>query len=162
MNTLDPNIALPDPRPAAAPAAANDAALDAEICRALEAGDDAAIRAALALPAQSLRASRLLAAAIDRHGEGIGLRFFAIPLVIVAGARKPCTVAGAVPELHVLRGLLEQHGAIGVTIEHRLWLATQRARCWIDEFGDTASYARRLGRMALSAADPWDVVVGAG
>lgn len=115
LNTLNPNIALPDPRPAAAPAAADDAVLDAGICRALEAGDDAAIRAALALPAQSLRASRLLAAAIDRRGEGIGLRFFAIPLVIVAGARKPCAVAGAVPELHVLRGLLEQHGAIGVT-----------------------------------------------
>jgi len=115
LNTLNPNIALPDPRPTAAPAAADDAVLDAGICRALEAGDDAAIRAALAVPAQSLRASRLLAAAIDRRGEGIGLRFFAIPLVIVAGARKPCAVAGAVPELHVLRGLLEQHGAIGVT-----------------------------------------------
>ena len=27
------------------------------------------------------------------------------------------------------------HGAIGVTIEHRLWLATMRARSWVDEFG---------------------------
>ena len=51
------------------------------------------------------------------------------------------------------------HGAIGVTIEHRLWLATQRARSWIGEFGDTAHYTRRLGRMALAAADPWDLVV---
>ena len=41
------------------------------------------------------------------------------------------------------------HGAIGVTIEHRLWLATMRARSWVDEFGSTAQYARRLGRMAL-------------
>jgi len=53
------------------------------------------------------------------------------------------------------------HGAIGVTIEHRLWLATMRARSWVDEFGDTAGYAQRLGRLALSAADPWDVIVGA-
>jgi acyl-CoA dehydrogenase len=53
------------------------------------------------------------------------------------------------------------HGAIGVTIEHRLWLATMRARSWIDEFGDTAHYAQRLGRLALSGADPWDVMIGA-
>ena len=55
------------------------------------------------------------------------------------------------------------HGAIGVTLEHRLWLATMRARSWIDEFGDTALHARRLGRLALAAArdgDPWDFVVG--
>lgn len=51
------------------------------------------------------------------------------------------------------------HGAIGVTLEHRLWLATQRARSWVDEFGDTGSYARRLGRMALAADDPWQLIV---
>jgi acyl-CoA dehydrogenase len=51
------------------------------------------------------------------------------------------------------------HGAIGVTIEHRLWLATMRARSWVDDFGTTTHYARRLGRMALAADDPWDVVV---
>lgn len=51
------------------------------------------------------------------------------------------------------------HGAIGVTAEHRLWLATMRARSWVDEFGTTASYARRLGRVAITAGDPWNVVV---
>jgi acyl-CoA dehydrogenase len=51
------------------------------------------------------------------------------------------------------------HGAIGVTAEHRLWLATMRARSWVDEFGTTGFYARRLGRIAVAAADPWDVVV---
>jgi acyl-CoA dehydrogenase len=51
------------------------------------------------------------------------------------------------------------HGAIGVTVEHRLWLATMRARSWVDEFGTTTQHARRLGRMALAADDPWDVVV---
>ena len=102
---------LPDPRPVAAVSTMDEAALRA----ALEAGDDPVIHKALSVPAQAHEASRLLAAAIDSRGEGIGLRFFAIPLVIVAGSRKPCTVAGALPELHVLRGLLEQHGAIGVT-----------------------------------------------
>lgn len=53
------------------------------------------------------------------------------------------------------------HGAIGVTIEHRLWLATMRARSWVQEFGDTAFWAERLGRLALSHADPWDVMIGA-
>ena len=52
------------------------------------------------------------------------------------------------------------HGAIGVTIEHRLWLATQRARSWIGEFGDTAHHALRLGRLALAADDPWDLIIG--
>jgi hypothetical protein len=30
-----------------------------------------------------------------------------------------------------------------------------------DEFGTTGHHARRLGRMALSGDDPWDLVVGA-
>jgi acyl-CoA dehydrogenase len=51
------------------------------------------------------------------------------------------------------------HGAIGVTAEHRLWLATMRARSWVDEFGTTGFYARRLGRIAVAADDPWDVVI---
>lgn len=51
------------------------------------------------------------------------------------------------------------HGAIGVTIEHRLWLATMRARSWIEEFGNTAHHAQHLGRLTLSAADPWDVII---
>ena len=52
------------------------------------------------------------------------------------------------------------HGAIGVTIEHPLWLATMRARSWADEFGTTGSWATRLGRMALAAENPWNLVVG--
>lgn len=60
----------------------------------------------------------------------------------------------------VITSAHQLHGAIGVTIEHRLWLATMRARSWIAEFGDTAHHARRLGRLALATADPWDVVVG--
>lgn len=117
---------LPDPRETVttannpllhAAAQADDAVLRTVLQQALEAGDDAGIRAALAVqpPARAQRVARLLAAALDAQGEGIGLRFFAIPLVIVAGARKPCTVQGALPEVHVLRGLLEQHGAVGVT-----------------------------------------------
>ena len=60
----------------------------------------------------------------------------------------------------VITAAHQLHGAIGVTIEHRLWLATQRARSWIGEFGDTAHHALRLGRLALAADDPWDLIVG--
>jgi acyl-CoA dehydrogenase len=52
------------------------------------------------------------------------------------------------------------HGAIGTTMEHPLRLATMRAQSWIDEFGSTGHYARRLGRLALASEDPWDLVVG--
>ncbi|HKH52934.1 MAG TPA: acyl-CoA dehydrogenase family protein [Mycobacterium sp.] len=52
------------------------------------------------------------------------------------------------------------HGAIGVTAEHQLWLATMRAQSWVTEFGSTAHHARRLGRMALSAENPWDIIIG--
>lgn len=54
------------------------------------------------------------------------------------------------------------HGAIGVTIEHPLWSVTNRARSWIDEFGSTGHYARRLGRLTLAhgaeAGGLWDVL----
>lgn len=52
------------------------------------------------------------------------------------------------------------HGAIGVTAEHQLWLATMRAQSWITEFGSTVHHARRLGAIALSAEDPWDMAIG--
>ena len=52
------------------------------------------------------------------------------------------------------------HGAIGTTMEHRLWLATMRARSWADEFGTPGHHAAKLGRTALSGGDPWALVVG--
>jgi len=52
------------------------------------------------------------------------------------------------------------HGAIGVTAEHPLWLATLRAQSWVHDYGSTARHARRLGRLVLAAGDPWGVLVG--
>jgi len=52
------------------------------------------------------------------------------------------------------------HGAIGVTDEHPLWSATMRAQSWASDYGTTVGHARRLGRMALSADEPWNLVVG--
>lgn len=68
------------------------------------------------------------------------------------------TLGQVVP--NVVTSAHQLHGAIGVTIEHRLWLATMRARSWIEEFGDTAHYAQWLGRLTLSGANPWDVIIG--
>jgi acyl-CoA dehydrogenase len=52
------------------------------------------------------------------------------------------------------------HGAIGVTREHPLWLFTLRAQSWAADYGTTTHFACRLGRLALAAADPWDLVTG--
>ena len=52
------------------------------------------------------------------------------------------------------------HGAIGVTAEHPLWLFTMRAQSWTNDYGTTNHFARRLGRLGLAAADPWELVTG--
>lgn len=51
------------------------------------------------------------------------------------------------------------HGAIGVTAEHPLWLATLRAQAWIDEFGSTTEHAHRLGAAGIAAKALWDIVI---
>lgn len=114
---------LPDPREFApcpgalwsAARAGDAAALRTAINAALAAGDDQAITAALrAAPQLARRVRDALALAVEA-GDGIGMRFFAIPLVIVAGARAPLTLPGAVPDVAALASLLEQHGAVGAT-----------------------------------------------
>lgn len=61
----------------------------------------------------------------------------------------------------VCKAAHQLHGAIGVTKEHHLWLATMRAQSWITDFGDTVRYAQRLGRLALDPSnDLWDLVIG--
>lgn len=98
-------------------------------------------------------AVNLAVAAVAEHGFNSPQSDYAVTVAKVTLGRVVPVVVTAAHQLH---------GAIGVTIEHRLWLATQRARSWIGEFGDTAGYARRLGRMALESDDPWRLVVGTG
>jgi len=106
--------------------------------------------AGMAGEAERARAAANLAVdAVAEHGFGDPRADYAITVAKVTLGRVVPTVITAAHQLH---------GAIGVTIEHRLWLATQRARCWIGEFGDTTDYARKLGRMAL-AGDPWELIV---
>lgn len=94
-------------------------------------------------------AANLAATAVAEYGFDDPRSDYAVTVAKVTLGRVVPSVTTAAHQLH---------GAIGVTIEHRLWLATQRARSWIGEFGDTARYAHKLGRMAL-AGDPWNMVI---
>jgi acyl-CoA dehydrogenase len=51
------------------------------------------------------------------------------------------------------------HGAIGVTAEHPLWLATLRAQAWIDDFGSTTEHAHRLGAAGIATQALWDIAI---
>ena len=107
--------------------------------------------AAMAGEIERARAAAMLAvAAATEHGFAGAESDYAVTVAKVAVGRAVEPVTTIAHQLH---------GAIGVTVEHRLWLATMRARSWVDEFGSTGHHARRLGRMALAADDPWDVVV---
>lgn len=99
---------------------------------------------------QARAATDLATAAVSEYGFADTRADYAVTVAKVAVGRATTPVTTIAHQLH---------GAIGVTIEHPLWSVTMRARSWADEFGSTASYARRLGRWALDAADPWDVFV---
>lgn len=114
-----------------------------------------AVQHALAAMAGEIERARAVtelavAAAVD-HG-------FGSPTTEYATVVAKVTVGRAVEPVTTIAHQL--HGAIGVTAEHPLWLSTMRARSWVDEFGSTARFAGLLGRRALAATDPWDVVVG--
>lgn len=51
------------------------------------------------------------------------------------------------------------HGALGVTMEHPLWMFTMRAQSWVGDYGHPAQYARELGQLFLAAQNPWDVLI---
>ena len=76
----------------------------------------------------------LAVAAAQERGFDDAATEYAVAVTKVAVGRAVGPVTTAAHQLH---------GAIGVTIEHPLWSVTMRARSWADEFGDTASYARR-------------------
>jgi acyl-CoA dehydrogenase len=85
---------------------------------------------------------------------------FAAPQTDYAVTVAKVVLGRVVPVVNTIAHQL--HGAIGVTIEHQLWSSTNRAHSWIEEFGSTGHYARRLGRVALSAdGELWDALTGA-
>ncbi len=96
-------------------------------------------------------AATLAVAAAADHGFAAAQTDYAVTVAKVVLAHVVRTVTTTAHQLH---------GAIGSTLEHRLWLFTMRAQAWIGEFGSSGHHARHLGRMALAVEDPWDVVVG--
>jgi acyl-CoA dehydrogenase len=100
---------------------------------------------------RSRAATTLAITAANDHGFDSARVDYAVTVAKVAVGRAVGPVTTIAHQLH---------GAIGVTLEHQLWLATMRARSWADEFGTTGQHATRLGRMALAADDAWSLVVG--
>ncbi len=111
---------LPDPR--ARSGTPSPAVTDRDSLRsALERGDDVFVRQALnAFPPPSARAAwemldELLREPVAADETSVRLRYFAFPMIIVAGARSNLEVSGALPDVSKIVTLLEQKGALGPT-----------------------------------------------
>jgi acyl-CoA dehydrogenase len=96
-------------------------------------------------------AVELAVAAAAEHGFDSQHTDYAVTVAKIAVGRAVGPVTTTAHQLH---------GAIGVTSEHPLWLFTLRAQSWAGDYGTATHFARRLGRLALAAADPWDLVTG--
>ncbi|MGI9163566.1 MAG: acyl-CoA dehydrogenase family protein [Mycobacterium sp.] len=96
-------------------------------------------------------AVELAVAAAEEHGFGSPHTDCAVTVAKIVVGRAVAPVTTTAHQLH---------GAIGVTREHPLWLFTLRAQSWVNEFGTTNEFARRLGHRALDAEDPWEMVTG--
>lgn len=165
---------LPDPRDAAAghdplrraALEPDDAGLRCVLDGLLARGDDRSIRAALsgAPPAAARRVALALDDAMARVRCDIGIALFAIPLLIVAGARNRTVVPGALPEVGKVSALLEQHGAIGVTRNFGLGNALSGAEA-LDALSPSALWraaADSSQRELLAALEPEPITVAGG
>lgn len=118
---------LPDPRRYGAGAAhplnsiADASELRSAITQLLKRGDDAQIFSALAAADSQPGYARLWRAVTDAANHSgdipgaIVARLFAVPLVIVAGSRRPAQLPGVVPDIGAITELFKQHGALGPT-----------------------------------------------
>ena len=131
---MSTELNLPDPRPWRVPdtsSALNEmarkslrgdvaarAALRLELDRMMVAGDDAALNALLrdALSADAYRhLQQMIAKLVNKpeRGESVIARLFALPLVIVAGARQALQIPDALPDVGAVTALFEEHGVLG-------------------------------------------------
>lgn len=125
---------LPDPRPWREPDEASPlsamaqkslggdvaarAALRLELDQLMEAGDDAAIHGLLrsAPSADAYRhLQQMLAKLVNKpeRGETVIARLFALPLVMVAGARQALQIPDVLPDVGAVTDLFEKHGVLG-------------------------------------------------
>ncbi len=94
------------------------ATLKLELDALLDSGEDDALQALLR-DAPSVDCYRHIQQALAKlvnkpeRGEAVIARLFAIPLVIVAGAKQQTQLPGALPDVAAVSALLEQHGVLG-------------------------------------------------
>jgi hypothetical protein len=98
--------------------AAARATLRLELDALLDAGEDAAVQTLLreAPSAECYRhLQQMLAKLVNKpeRGETVIARLFAVPLVIVAGAKKQLELPDALPDIAAVSALLEHHGVLG-------------------------------------------------
>jgi hypothetical protein len=99
------------------------AGLRLQVRQRLEAEDDAALHEALGTAPSQIVYRTLwnsICAVADGHDSGSGdaavvARPFAIPVIIVAGARRSLRVPGALPDITGVHALLERQGVMGTT-----------------------------------------------
>src|SRR5262245_11372569 len=118
----DPLVALAQAWLDAAAAAQRETLTTALVDRmrqSLEQGLDAQITVALE-QATSAAVSRCLARALDAaanrsssSADGIALRLFAIPILVVTGGRTGAVVPGLISDVERVRGVLQESGALG-------------------------------------------------
>jgi hypothetical protein len=115
---------LPDPRRYAEGVQADGHAQLADpaaLRSLLRRGGDAEIAAALrAAPSQAVYAKQWQAVCdaanqVEPGDAAVVARVFALPLVIIAGSRRPSSVPGVVPDIAAIAALFEKHGALGPT-----------------------------------------------
>ena len=94
----------------------------------------------LALAAAEVAAAKAAVAVAIEAAAGEGAEFAVAVAKVRAGQAADATCALA----HQI------HGAIGFTAEHRLHHFTTRLWSWRDEFGTTAEWAERLGRIVVA------------
>ncbi len=98
--------------------AAARAALRLELDALLDSGADNAVQGLLRdapSAAHYRHVQQILAKLVNKpeRGEALIARLFAIPLVIVAGAKKTLQLPDALPDVAAVTTLLEQHGVLG-------------------------------------------------
>jgi len=142
--------------------------LSDELQACIRQGRDDAIFAALRLTPSAVIYRHLweqAGAAADRPQSGAGsvvARLFAIPVVLVTGAKSRITLPGIVPDIGEISALLETHGAVGATRNFGLnnalsslqtleRITPSQVHRWADDF--TASgMPREIGAEAIEVA----------
>jgi alkylation response protein AidB-like acyl-CoA dehydrogenase len=108
-----------------------------------------------------------VASTLARMAEQVTLARMAVLAATEAGPGSPdramiAAVITARAATEVARSAHQLHGAMGVTREHPLHLATRRLWSWRDEWGSEQEWAAAIGAQARDLApDPlWDWVTG--